>query len=295
MADSISIEEFEAALDRYEDVLEVKARSVKGETSLEELDQFRYVEAPAQFSKKTGRLMDLKDIQKLLEWKLPSLPKQVASNSDEKVHEACKDGFDHYAAHPDDIQAVIKKLTAPLKGIGPATASLLLAVHDPANVIFFSDEVYAWLVGKGKSSGISYTAKEFEQIFTASTALAKRLDVSPIDIEKVAYAIIRENEPVHTPKPKKEPSGLPRGRPKMAEHEKKPKKESSGLPRGRPKLPESQKKAKPEPKPKKEKAEPTGLPRGRPRKSDAESVVATPKRYPRLYWKGKGTPEEGCG
>jgi hypothetical protein len=42
----------------------------KGETSLGELDQFRYVEAPAQFSKKTGRLMDLKDVQKLLEWKL---------------------------------------------------------------------------------------------------------------------------------------------------------------------------------------------------------------------------------
>jgi hypothetical protein len=174
-----------------------------------------------------------------------------------------------------------------LKGIGPATASLLLAVHDPANVIFFSDEVYAWLVGKGKISGISYTIKEFQQIFTASSALAKRLDVSPIDIEKVAYVIIRENEPIHTPKEKKEPSGLPRGRPKMAEHEKKPKKEPSGLPRGRPKLPESEKKVKAEPKPKKvkaepkpkkEKAEPTGLPKGRPLKSDAEKVVETPKR-----------------
>jgi hypothetical protein len=41
-----------------------------GDTSLEELDQFRYIEAPAQFSKKTGRSMDLPDVQKLLEWKL---------------------------------------------------------------------------------------------------------------------------------------------------------------------------------------------------------------------------------
>lgn len=192
----------------------------------------------------------------------------VASNSDEKVQEATKDGFAHYAEFPNDIESVIKKLTAPLKGVGPATASLLLAVHDPSNVIFFSDEVYAWLVGNGKTSGISYTIKEFQQIYAAASALAKRLDVTPIDIEKVAYVIIKEKEPVHEPKAKKEPSGLGRGRPKLAEHEKKAKKEPSGLPRGRPKLAEHEKKAKPQP---------TGLPRGRPRKSDAGTAVKTPK------------------
>jgi hypothetical protein len=42
----------------------------EGDVSLQELDQFRFIEAPAQFSKNTGRSMDLSDVQKLLEWKL---------------------------------------------------------------------------------------------------------------------------------------------------------------------------------------------------------------------------------
>jgi hypothetical protein len=216
----------------------------------------------------------------------------VASNSDDLVHEATRDGFAHYAAHPDEIENVIKKLTAPLKGVGPATASLLLAVHDPQNIVFFSDEVYAWLVNGGNTSSPAYSIKEFQQIFTAANALAKRLDVTPIDIEKVAYVIIRENEPVYEPKPKKAPSGLGPGRPRMAEHEKKPKKAPSGLGRGRPKLAESEKKPKPEKsngvrgRPKKaatgaknpaSKAA-AGTPRGRPRKSEAETVAEpTPK------------------
>jgi hypothetical protein len=219
----------------------------------------------------------------------------VASNSDDKVHEATKDGFSHYAAHPDDIKTVIQKLTAPLKGVGPATASLLLAVHDPENVIFFSDEVYAWLCNNGNTSGIGYTIPEFEKIYAAANALSKRLDVTPIDIEKVAFVIVRENEPVHEPKPKKEPSGLPRGRPKLAEHEKKQKPEPSGLPRGRPKLAEHEKKQKPEP---------SGLPRGRPRKPDSEKVVKPPKSKgrpsvnkvgvpaPKSSGKGRGRPKK---
>ena len=40
------------------------------QSSLQDLDYFRYVEAPAQFSKATGRSMDLDDVLKLLEWKL---------------------------------------------------------------------------------------------------------------------------------------------------------------------------------------------------------------------------------
>jgi hypothetical protein len=38
---------------------------------LEELDKFRYVDAPSSFSKKTGaKVMELTDVQKLVDWKL---------------------------------------------------------------------------------------------------------------------------------------------------------------------------------------------------------------------------------
>jgi hypothetical protein len=42
-----------------------------GVLTLEELDKFRYVDAPAQFSKTAGgQTLALVDVQKLVEWKL---------------------------------------------------------------------------------------------------------------------------------------------------------------------------------------------------------------------------------
>ncbi len=41
-----------------------------GQLSLQELDHFRYRAAPSSFSKKTGRVMELSDLQKLVAWKM---------------------------------------------------------------------------------------------------------------------------------------------------------------------------------------------------------------------------------
>ncbi|KAF4629464.1 hypothetical protein G7Y89_g8682 [Cudoniella acicularis] len=274
MASTITTSEFKDALSRYPAVLKTQIKAPKpGHLPLEELDKFRYVEAPARFSKKTGRTMTIEDVQKLVDWKLrhgawrPSLPKQVASNTTEKVEAATKDAFDHYAKHPNDIDVILKKLASPLRGIGPATASLLLAVHDPDHVIFFSDEVYKWLiVGEGKKQNPKYTTQEFEALYVKAKALMARLHVNPIDVEKVAFVLIKENEPVYEPKPKKEPSGLPRGRPRLPDSEKKTKKAPSVPGRGRGRPPKADGVATP-------KAKATGAgKRGRPAKAKAEEV-----------------------
>jgi hypothetical protein len=128
----------------------------------------------------------------------------------------------------------LDKLSKPLKGIGPATASLLLAVHDPSNVIFFSDELYSWLLHDGKKVSPKYTAKEFEELFSKAKSFMSRVKCTPIELEKVAFVIIRESNPAPAPKEKKVPSGLPRGRPKKPESEKKAKAPPSGRGRGRP-------------------------------------------------------------
>lgn len=124
-------------------------------------------------------------------------------------------------------------MSKPLKGIGPATASLLLAVHDPSNVIFFSDELYRWLLHDGKKVSPKYTAKEFEELFSKAKSFMSRIKCTPIELEKAAFVIIRESEPAPEPKEKKVPSGLPRGRPKKPDSEKKVK-APSGRGRGRP-------------------------------------------------------------
>jgi len=212
----------------------------------------------------------------------PSLPKQVASNSDEKIAAATKDAFQYYGEKPEDISGVLKKLYEPLKGVGQATASLLLAIHDPSNVVFFSDELYRWLCADGKKVSIKYTPQEFEDLFGKAKSFMSRIKCTPIELEMAAFVVIRESDPVPAPKPKKEPSGLPRGRPKKPESEKKAKKEPSGLPRGRPKKPESEKIKKP--------AAPSAG-RGRPRKvTDDSAPAGEPKKRGRP---AKAKAEEG--
>jgi len=134
---------------------------------------------------------------------------------------------------------------------------LLLAVHDPDHVVFFSDELYRWLVAGGKKVQPKYTTAEFEELFTKAKALQTKLRVNPIDIEKAAFVLIKENEPIAE---KKEPSGKGRGRPKLPDDQKKPKKEKvPGRGRGRP--PKNGVAAKPKP-------QATGK-RGRPTKAEA--------------------------
>jgi hypothetical protein len=102
-------------------------------------------------------------------------------------------------------------------------------------VIFFSDEAYRWLCADGKKASPKYTVKEFDELFGKAKTLMTKLRVNPIDVEKVAFVLIKENEPVYEPKPKKEPSGLPRGRPSKPDSEKKAKKPTvPGRGRGRP-------------------------------------------------------------
>jgi len=199
-AKSISIGEFKEALGRYPALIKSLTKSPKaGVLTLEELDKFRYEEAPGRLSKKAGgKAMELKDVQKLVDWKLrhgtfrPTLPKLVASNADDLVKTTTSEAFALYVKSPSDINTVIKKLSDPLKGIGPATASLLLAVHDPDHVIFFSDEAYRWLCAEGQKAPIKYTFKEFDELFEKAKTLMSRLKVSALDLEKVAYVVMKE-------------------------------------------------------------------------------------------------------
>ncbi|PBP19319.1 hypothetical protein BUE80_DR009954 [Diplocarpon rosae] len=213
MAASISAADFQDALTRYPAVIQTFSKKPRGDAlSLEDLDKFRYQVAPVNFSKNTGRNINLSDLIKLVDWKLthgvyrPSLRKLVASNTNEKIESSLNDAFATYAKNPSDIATVIEKIKENLKGVGPATASLILAVHDPQNVIFFSDEVFRWLTADGKKVKIGYTTKEFETLSTAANNFMARINCTPIELEKAAFVLVKENEPVYEPKPKKEPS-----------------------------------------------------------------------------------------
>lgn len=118
--------------------------------------------------------------------------KLVSSNDPKFAMDTVQEAFKIYK-DTSDASAAMDVLTN-IKGVGPATASALLAVHDPENVIFFADEAFHWLCGGGKEGPIKYNAKEYKELNQRAQALARRLKVKAVDIEKVAFVIMRPQD-----------------------------------------------------------------------------------------------------
>ncbi|KAI1649980.1 DUF1479-domain-containing protein [Daldinia loculata] len=200
LPNNISLEQFQQLLGRYESLIESisSAKGAKpGQKTLLELEQFRYRDAVTAYGSEGSKsTMALNDVKTLVDWKLrhgkfrPTLMKLVSSNDDALVERIIREAVEEYRTSLDTSKAV--RTITNLKGIGPATASLLLSVHDSHGVIFFSDEVFYWLCCNGQKSPIKYNAKEYQELSTTAQVLAKRLGVDAVDVEKVAYVLINE-------------------------------------------------------------------------------------------------------
>ena len=116
--------------------------------------------------------------------------KHVVANDSALAEETIQNATKHYRDKSDSAGAL--NILTQLKGIGPATASLLLAVHDPDKVVFFADEAFYWLCCNGSKAPIKYNPKEYKELNERATALAGRLHVRAVDIERVAFVLMRE-------------------------------------------------------------------------------------------------------
>ncbi|KAL9065791.1 MAG: hypothetical protein Q9161_008016 [Pseudevernia consocians] len=178
---------------------------------LEELRLSTIPENLVQRKKDGEPFLEKTEVTSLVEWKLkhgtyrPNLAKLVASNNVKDVRETTKKAFEVYEADNEDYGKSITALNK-LKGIGPATSSLLLSCYDPVKVPFFSDELYRYLHWeeaelKGWDRKINYTIKEYKSLFERVVELRERLEkdsgeeVSAIDIEKAAYALGKDALP----------------------------------------------------------------------------------------------------
>lgn len=122
----------------------------------------------------------------------PTLMSLVSSNPEPFAKSTIASAITTYDNKPANAQNALDTLVK-LKGIGPATASLLLNVHDPRGVIFFSDEAYYWLCCGGKKGVVKYTAKEYRELRERAADLGKRLGVGMVDVEKVAYVVMKRD------------------------------------------------------------------------------------------------------
>ncbi|KAK7223760.1 hypothetical protein V2G26_011763 [Clonostachys chloroleuca] len=186
-ADTISKNEFDQHLAQYPSVIGATSASKPakpGQKSLQELDQYRYDTAPGLFSPDgDGSVMDLDAIKALVEWKLrhgkfrPTLMSLVSSNPNDFVNEIVQEATQLYK-ETKSIPASLAKWTK-LKGIGPATASLLLSVHDPEHVIFFSDEAFYWLCAQGVNPPSSITSKSTKSFVSMQKPLVEDSEYLP--------------------------------------------------------------------------------------------------------------------
>ena len=115
----------------------------------------------------------------------------MASNSEDAVEDITGSAFMLYDQDPSDPFPALKRL-AELKGIGPATASLLLSIYDEEKVPFFSDELFRWVCWQEEEGGwerkIKYDWKEYRMLWEGVGELRRRLgEVKVVEVEKAAF------------------------------------------------------------------------------------------------------------
>lgn len=165
------------------------------------LDEARYEAIPTALAARDESSLTKQEVATLVDWKLnhgtfrPTLKKLVDQNSENDIRSNTTTAFESFALDPrNNIKSSLTTLTQ-LKGIGPATASLLLSVLDPERAPFFSDELFRWSMyeektGKGWDRKIKYNPKEYLELFEKIQRVLKRLgSVKAVDLERVAYVL----------------------------------------------------------------------------------------------------------
>lgn len=138
--------EFSAVLKLYDEALKIKASQKKRQMKdgLEKLDKWYQEELGELAMSRSPPHITKEELVQLVKWKLsrgkfrPRLVQLAGSNSEELVKTASEKGIQ--LALKDEVKDAISELVV-LKGIGPATASGVLAACVPEKCCFFADEV----------------------------------------------------------------------------------------------------------------------------------------------------------
>ncbi|KAK4549841.1 hypothetical protein LTR36_005142 [Oleoguttula mirabilis] len=164
------------------------------------------------------------ELATLMDWKLahgkfrPSLQKLIQDNEEDAVQTHSTECFKRHALAASSPPAgpwvkQLMSIVSKLRGVGPATATLLLSVYDPVNIPFYSDELFRWAMwdepatpkGSGWKRDIKYTIKEYLELYSKVQELRTRLtsesgkEVSALDTEKVAYVLGKQADPPPPP------------------------------------------------------------------------------------------------
>ncbi|XP_057973249.1 uncharacterized protein LOC131161480 [Malania oleifera] len=162
-----------------------------GKPNLVSLDDFYRNQLPLLISQRNPNpFITTPELSKLMQWKLtrgkwrPRLLDYVSSLDESLVKSASQKAFQSLP----DISKAVSELTV-LKGVGPATASAVLAAYVPDVAPFMSDE--AMLVALGHSK--DYTLKQYLIFAKKLQGKAKELSsegdsFTPSDVERALWS-----------------------------------------------------------------------------------------------------------
>ncbi|CAH1443384.1 unnamed protein product [Lactuca virosa] len=177
-----------------------------GKPNLVSLDQFYCKELPPLIRQRNPNPhITTPELSKLMQWKLtrgkwrPRLLDFVSSLNEDTVISASQKAFKSLP----DVSKAISELTV-LKGVGPATASAVLAAYAPDIAPFMSDEAMVAALGNSKE----YTLKKYLVFVDKLQAKAKELSVdeeevfTPSDVERALWSCAIGAKAVASPKTK---------------------------------------------------------------------------------------------
>ncbi|XP_041937806.1 uncharacterized protein zgc:112496 [Alosa sapidissima] len=160
--------------EKYWAVVEAKSSGKGKAGKLLALDKWYQEELPKQITARTQRHVTRDELSKLMEWKLtrgkfrPRLQQLIGSNSEEVVQSCSIKAFGLLP----DVQAAILELST-LKGMGPATASAVLAAGAGEEVAFMADESVESIP---ELRPVQYTAKHYSLYLDKITQKTKTLN-----------------------------------------------------------------------------------------------------------------------
>ncbi|XP_022139314.1 uncharacterized protein LOC111010256 [Momordica charantia] len=162
-----------------------------GKPNLVSLDHFYRNELPNLLHKRNPNpYITTPELSKLMQWKLtrgkwrPRLLDFVSSLDESLVKLASQKAFQCLP----DISKAVSELT-PLKGVGPATASAVLAAYAPDVAPFMSDEAMEAALGNSKD----YSLKQYLSFANTLQEKAKELSsdgqiFTPSDVERALWS-----------------------------------------------------------------------------------------------------------
>lgn len=211
--DSITKEFSDASAKSYK----LKENNTTKEVSLKELDDWRWSDLPQtlvnRYEEGEATWITKSELVLLMDWKLakgkfrPTLPKLIQSNESEIVERVSKSAYEILTEYFNKtskanfsnkgyVEVVAKslKIICELRGVGPATGSLILSLLHKLNDLappFFSDESFLFFVvdSTRPDTKIKYNAKEYTH-----ELIPVYLGILPVEgklnnIEKGAWAL----------------------------------------------------------------------------------------------------------